>query len=161
MIEISWVQVSAGAAGEFSSSGSTFCADSYFSIRSTPVLLQYHVKDPGHSAEVQWQVTAKHACILCMWLCMKWHGAWLYDVHRTHRDSSSFMWHQPRQCCKYTTLMDIEKHAKGSYSCRITCERSESAQERRKALYNSYQQQPKNNIFKKNPAGFKCKRCWR
>jgi len=29
------------------------------------------------------QVTAKHAYTLCMWLCMKWHGAWLYGVHRT------------------------------------------------------------------------------
>ena len=31
----------------------------------------------------RWQVTAKHAYILRMWLCMKWHGAWLYGVHRT------------------------------------------------------------------------------
>ena len=30
----------AGAAGEVSSPGSTFCADSYFGIRSTPVLSQ-------------------------------------------------------------------------------------------------------------------------
>ena len=37
--------------GEFSSPGSTFCADSYFGIRSTPVLPQYRVKDPGHSAK--------------------------------------------------------------------------------------------------------------
>ena len=35
----------------FSSPGSTFCADSYFGIRSTPVLPQYHVQDPGHSAK--------------------------------------------------------------------------------------------------------------
>ena len=34
------VQVPAGAAGEVSSPGSTFCADSYFGIRSTPVLPQ-------------------------------------------------------------------------------------------------------------------------
>ena len=26
---------------------------------------------------------AKHVCTLCMWLCMKWHGARLYGVHRT------------------------------------------------------------------------------
>ena len=38
-------------AGEFSSPGSTFCADSYFSIHSTPMLLQYYIKDPGHSAK--------------------------------------------------------------------------------------------------------------
>ena len=40
-----------GAAGEFSSPGSTFCADSYLGIRSTPMLPQLQVKDPGHSAK--------------------------------------------------------------------------------------------------------------
>ena len=51
MIERSRVRIPAGAAGEFSSPGSTFYADSYFGIRSTPVLPQQHVKDPGHSAK--------------------------------------------------------------------------------------------------------------
>ena len=51
MIERSLVRITAGAAGEFSFPGSTFCADSYFGIRSTPVLPQEHVKDPGHSAK--------------------------------------------------------------------------------------------------------------
>ena len=56
----------------------------------------------------RWQVTAKHAYTLRMWLCMKWlHGAWLYGVHRTRRDGSSFLWHQPCQRCKYTTSVDI------------------------------------------------------
>ena len=31
----------------------------------------------------RWQVTAKHAYTLRMWLCMMRHGAWLYGVHRT------------------------------------------------------------------------------
>ena len=31
----------------------------------------------------RWQVTAKHAYTLRMWLCKKWRGAWLYGVHRT------------------------------------------------------------------------------
>ena len=39
-----------GAAGEFSSPGSTSCADSYYGICSTLVLPQSHVKDPSHSA---------------------------------------------------------------------------------------------------------------
>ncbi len=64
----------------------------------------------------RWQVTAKHAYTLRMWLCMKWHGAWLYGVHRTRRDGSSFMWHQPCQRCKYTTSVDIQKRAIKSYS---------------------------------------------
>ena len=45
MIERSRDRMPAGTAGEFSSPGSIFCADSYFGIRSTPV------KDPGHSAK--------------------------------------------------------------------------------------------------------------
>ena len=62
MTERSRVPVPAGAAGEFSSPVSTFCADSYFGIRSTPVLMQEHLKDPGHSAKkCRWQVTTKHA----------------------------------------------------------------------------------------------------
>ena len=40
------VEFPAGEAGEFSSPGSTLCADSYFGIRSTPGLRQQHVKDP-------------------------------------------------------------------------------------------------------------------
>ena len=51
MIKRSRVRVPAGAAGEFSSPGSALCADTYFGIRSTPVLSQYHVKDPCHSAK--------------------------------------------------------------------------------------------------------------
>ena len=51
MIERSRVRIPAGAAGEFSSPVSIFCADFYFGIRSTPVLPQQHVKDPGHSAK--------------------------------------------------------------------------------------------------------------
>ena len=51
MIERSGVQIPAGAAGEFSSPGSTSCADSYFGICSTLVLPQQHIKDPGHPAK--------------------------------------------------------------------------------------------------------------
>ena len=64
----------------------------------------------------RWQVTAKHAYTLRMWLCMKWHGAWLYGVHRTRREGSSFMWQHPCQRCKYTILGDIQKRAIKSYS---------------------------------------------
>ena len=40
---------------------------------------------------------------------MKWHGAWLYHVHRMRLDGGSFMWHQPWKRCKYTTLVDIQE----------------------------------------------------
>ena len=64
----------------------------------------------------RWQVTAKHAYTSRIWLCRKWHGAWLYGVHRTRRDGSSFLWHQPCQRCKYITSVDIQKRAIKSYS---------------------------------------------
>ena len=37
----------------------------------------------------RWQVTAKYTYTLCMWLCMKWYGAWLYDVHRTFAEMAA------------------------------------------------------------------------
>ena len=37
----------------------------------------------------RWQVTVKHAYTLRMWLCMKWHGAWLYGVHRTCAETAA------------------------------------------------------------------------
>ena len=90
----------------------------------------------------RWQITAKHTCTLRMWFCMKCHGAWLYGVHRTRRDGSSFMWHQPCQRCKYTTSVDIQKRAIKSYSLTHNRRRaSESARERRIALCKSDQQQ--------------------
>ena len=67
MIERSRVRNPAGAVGEFSSPASTFCADSYFGVRSTPVLPQYHVKDPGHSAKSVggWLQLNTHAPYVC------------------------------------------------------------------------------------------------
>ena len=50
MIERLRVRIPAGAPGEFSSPELTLC-DDLFGVRSTPVLPQWHVKDPGHSAE--------------------------------------------------------------------------------------------------------------
>ena len=49
VMERSPVRVPLGAAGEVSSPGSAFYADSNLGIRSTPLLPEQHVKDPGHS----------------------------------------------------------------------------------------------------------------
>ena len=43
----------------------------------------------------RWQVTAKHAYNLRLWLCMKWHGLWMYGVHGTHRDNNN---NKPLSC---------------------------------------------------------------
>ena len=72
-----------------------------------------HKRSRSFCRKCRWQIAANHACTLHVWLCMKWHGAWLYGVHRMHWDGSSFVWHQP---CQYTTLMDIQKPAIKSYS---------------------------------------------
>ena len=109
MIERSWVQIPAGVTGEFSSPGSSFCADLFrypFHPRVTAVARK---RPRSFCQKRRWQVTAKQLYTLRMWLCMKWHGAWLYSVHRTHQDCCSFLWHQPCQRCKYTTSVDIQK----------------------------------------------------
>ena len=65
MIERSRVRIPAGTAGEFSSPGSTFCADSYFGIRSTPrVTAVARKKSRSFCQKCRWQVTAKHAYTL-------------------------------------------------------------------------------------------------
>ena len=120
--------------------GSNFCA-TVISVSVPPQC--YLSRSRSFCQKCMWQVTAKYACTLRMWLCMKLQGAWLYGVHRTRRDGSSFMWHQPCQRCKYTTWVDIQKCAikkEAIHSCRITCERSECAPERRIVLYKSDQQ---------------------
>ena len=50
MIERLQVRIAAGVVGEFSSPELTLCAD-LFGVHFTPVLLQWQVKDPGHSAK--------------------------------------------------------------------------------------------------------------
>ena len=90
----------------------------------------------------RWQVTAKHAYTLRMWLCMKWHGAWLYGVCRMRRDWLSLAADScgtSHASAVSTPLWWIfQKRAiKSIYSCRITCECSESARERRIVLYKS------------------------
>ena len=81
-----------GAAGEFSSSpGSTFCADSLrypFYPRVTAAVAR-KISRRLFCQKCRWQGTAKHAYTLRMWLCMKWHGAWLYGVHRTCAETAA------------------------------------------------------------------------
>ena len=82
----------------------------------------------------RWQVTAKHAYTLRMWLCMKWHGAWLYGVHRTCAEMAAVSCATSHASAVSTPLRWILKkkkkcYKKTSHSCRTTCKRSESAQE--------------------------------
>ena len=79
----------------------------------------------------RWQVTAKHAYTLRMWLCMKWHGAWLYGVHMTCAETAAVSCGTSLASAVSTPLQWIFKKTRYnvSHSCRTTCERSESAQE--------------------------------
>ena len=64
----------------------------------------------------------------------------VWCTQNLRHDGSSFMWHQPCQRCKYTTSVDTQKTRYKklvTLVSRITCERSESARERRIALYKS------------------------
>ena len=74
----------------------------------------------------RWQVTAKHAYTLRMWLCMMWHGAWLYGVHRTCAETAAVSCGTSHASAVSTPLQWIfnkqTKHTiKPSHSCRITC----------------------------------------
>ena len=64
----------------------------------------------------RWQVTAKHAYTLPMWLCMKWHGAWLYGVHRMHRDGSSLNGTSHASAVSTPLRWILKKRAIKSYS---------------------------------------------
>ena len=79
----------------------------------------------------RWQVTAKHAYTLRMWLCMKWHGAWLYGVHRTCAEMAAVSCGTSHASAVSTPLRWIFKKRaiKASHSCRTAYKRSESAQE--------------------------------
>ena len=62
----------------------------------------------------RWQVTAKHAYTLHMWLCMKWLVVWC--TQNLRRDGCSFMWYQPCQHCKYTFQWIFKQHTIKSQS---------------------------------------------
>ena len=49
----------------------------------------------------RWQLTAKHAYTIRMWLCMKLTWCMVsWCTQNLRRDGSSFMWHQPCHRCK-------------------------------------------------------------
>ena len=52
MIKRLRVQIPAGALGKLSSPELTLCVDTYSVSVPSPLLLQWHVKDPGHSANM-------------------------------------------------------------------------------------------------------------
>ena len=57
----------------------------------------------------RWQVTAKHAYTLRLWLCVKWHGAWLYGVHRTCAETAAVSCVTSHASAVSTPPVDIKK----------------------------------------------------
>ena len=78
---------------------------------------------------------------------MKWHGAWLYGVHRGCAEMATVSCGTSNASAVSTPLRWIfeggkkKRKKEASHSYRITCECNESARERRTALYKSDQQQ--------------------
>ena len=68
----------------------------------------------------RWQVTAKHAYTLRMWFCMKWHGAWLYGVHRTCTDTAAVSCGTSHASAVSTPLWWILKKKKKHYKKLVT-----------------------------------------
>ena len=96
MIKRLWVRIPAGVAGEFSSPGSIFCADSCFGILFHPhVTAVARKRSWSFCQKYRWQVTAKHIHLMYValhevtWCMVVWH------TQNLCRDGSSFMWHQP------------------------------------------------------------------
>ena len=55
------------------------------------VIAVAHKRPRSFCQKCRWQVTAKHAYTLRMWLCIKWHGACLYGVHRTCAETAAVL----------------------------------------------------------------------
>ena len=117
----------------------------HLGIRSTPrVSAVARERSRPFCQKWRWQLQLNTVYSLHMWLCMKWHGAWLHGVHGMRWDGSRFMWHQPCQCCKYTTSVNMQKctiKKEAVHSYRLASKCNESAWEWRIVLYRSNQQQ--------------------
>ena len=150
VIERSRVRVPSEASGEFSSPGSSFCADSYFGIRSTRVLPEQHEKDPGHSdksARGRLQLNT-HTPYLCgfewsdtvNWCMVGWctqNLRWDGSISRGNSHATTPERYQ------YTTSLDIintrykrMQSLVQNHRRHVCCE---SAREQRTALYKSYE----------------------
>ena len=103
------------AVGEVSSPGSTFCADSYFSICSSPVTAVACKRSQSVCQKCRWQRTTKYARTLC--LCMsdmtKVHGCMVHTEYvKTAAVSCDASHVTPKQCYKYTTSVDFQTRDK-------------------------------------------------
>ena len=117
------------------------CVKSTEYITSQPVAAVAHKRPRSFCWKCSWQVTAKYACTLHVWLA--WsdmvHGCMVYTECAKMAAVSCGTSHAS---AVRTPLQWIFKNVlwKASHSCRMTCECSESAWKQRIALYKSNQQ---------------------
>ena len=117
MIERSWVWVWEGVVGEFSSPGSTFCANSFWYPFHPCVTAVAHKRSWSFCQKCMWRVTAKPTCTLCICgFCMKCcdmvRGCMVYTEQAETAAVSHGTSHvTTKQCWKYTTSVDIQKYA--------------------------------------------------
>ena len=126
MIERSRGRIPAGAAGEFSSPGSNFCADLFWYPFHPRVTAAARKRSRSFCQKRRWQVTTKLAYTLRMWLCMKRHGAWLYGVHRTCAETAAFSRDTSHASAEVYHFGEYSNRAikSHSHSFRITCDKS-------------------------------------
>ena len=90
MIEELWVQIPAGATGEFSSLGQLSVL-TLISVSVPPcVTAVTRKRSRSFCQKCRWQVTGKHTCIHLMYVAL--HGVtWcmLYGVHRTFAETAA------------------------------------------------------------------------
>ena len=67
-------------------------------------------KSRSFCQKCRWQVTAKHAYTLRLWLCMKWYGAWLYGVHSTCAETAAVSCGTLRWIFKKTRYKNLVTH---------------------------------------------------
>ena len=103
-----------------------FCAASNFSNCSTHVIAVVHKRSQSFCQKCRWQLRAKQLHPTCATpnKVTLWSGAWLYGVQHMVAVSRGHV--MPKQHCKYTTLVDIQKNlqCKASHSLRVAWDRS-------------------------------------
>ena len=101
-----------------------------FTFTYKTLLFEFEFHWAQWRAKNSWPMT--YLTFVCWSLLYIVHGAWLYGVHRMHQDGSSFKLHQP---CNSQTALPLRWIFKNMLWKALQC--SESAQERRIALYKS------------------------
>ena len=87
---------------------------------TTPCYRSSTLKIPAILAKVQVGGYNKYARTLRMWLCMKWHGLWLYGVHKACTETAAAPCGTSHASAVSTSLRWILKKKKKCYKKLVT-----------------------------------------